>query len=171
MIARGSLQRTRGSAGTGEHLREPAVMDSYAWQSSFNFNPTYWTPRPIAVVLPGSTEEVVAIVKTCNKYGMKYKAMSRAGAHTPDRDRGRHPGRPATHGPILEIDEKNMYAVVEPCAMAGQIRAEAMKLGSQRPHDFGGSRHPRRSPALPRRWGCCWDGVVSGLEPAQGARR
>ena len=34
------------------------------------------TPLPGAVILPGSTEEVQAIVKICNKYDIHFKACS-----------------------------------------------------------------------------------------------
>ena len=34
---------------------------------------SHYMPRPAAVVLPGSTEEVQAIVRLANKYGLKVK--------------------------------------------------------------------------------------------------
>jgi len=110
--------------------REPAVLDTYAWQPFVNENPAKWVTRPVAVVLPVSTEEVQGVVKTCNAHGLKFKAFST--------------GWGAWGGPsednvvqvdlrrmdrILEIDEKNMYAVIEPNVCNGQLQAEAMKLG------------------------------------------
>ena len=82
------------------------------------------------VLLPGSTEEVQAIVRLCNKYKIKYKAASTfwSGQAYPSHDDTiqldmRRMDR------ILEIDEKNMYAVVEPGVIAATLQAEAMKVG------------------------------------------
>ena len=64
--------------------------------------------------MPGSTEEVQAIVRLCNQYKIKYKASSTfwSGQGYPSDDDTiqlymRRMDR------ILEIDEKNMYAVVD----------------------------------------------------------
>ncbi len=145
--------------------QEPAVMDSYAWQSSFNFNPTYWIPRPEAVVLPGSTEDVVAIVKICNKYDVKFKAISSGwGAHAGPGSEGVIQVDLRRMDNIIEIDEKNMYAVVEPCAIGGQIRAEAMKRGLN-VHMISAGAVSSPLASATSAWGCCWDGVVSGWSP------
>ena len=87
-------------------------------------------PRAGAVVLPGSAEEVQAIVKTCNRYKLKCKAHSTGwGLY----------GAPITENAIqldmrrmdriLEIDEKNMFAVIEPYVIGATLQAEAMKVG------------------------------------------
>lgn len=85
---------------------------------------------PEAVLLPGSTEEVQEIVRTCNQHQLMYKAHSTgwgpwglAGMPNVVLLDMRRMNR------ILEIDEKNMYAVVEPYVIAGQLQAEAMKKG------------------------------------------
>jgi glycolate oxidase len=110
--------------------REPAVLDTYAWQPFVNEDPSKWVSRPVAVVLPASTEEVQAVVKACNRYGLKFKAFSTGwGAWAgPSEDNVvqvdlRRMDR------ILEIDEKNMYAVIEPNVCNAQLQAEAMKRG------------------------------------------
>ena len=38
--------------------------------------PIPFSPRPKAVLLPSTTEEVQRIIKLCNKYGMQFKAQS-----------------------------------------------------------------------------------------------
>jgi len=114
---------------------EPATLDAYAFPlysegwlpGPF---PEKYKPRPEAVVLPGSTEEVQAIVRTCNRYRIKYKAFGTGWG--PD-------GYPTTEGVIqldmrrmdriLEIDEKNMFAVVEPYVIGTTLQVEAMKVG------------------------------------------
>ncbi len=95
--------------------QEPAVLDGYAWQPIFNLKSQKWTPRPAAVVLPETTDEVQKIVKLCNKYKVKFKAHSTGWASW---------GSPSEEGElqidlrrmnrIVELDEKNKYALVEP---------------------------------------------------------
>lgn len=109
--------------------REPAVLDGYAYYTLGNFNPP-WEARPGAVVLPGNTEDVQKVVKICNKYKIKFKplatgwekiaAVGYEGAVQIDLKRMNR---------IIEIDEKNMYAIVEPCCTYAQLQAEAMKRG------------------------------------------
>jgi glycolate oxidase len=86
--------------------------------------------RPEAVVLPGSAEEVQKIIRWCNRRGMKSKASSTgygAGSAMPG------PGEifldMRRMNRILELDEKNMYIVVEPYVCFAQIQGEAQKRG------------------------------------------
>ena len=83
-----------------------------------------------AVALPKDTKEVQAIVRLCNKYKTKYKAASTSWLAYAD------PGGPDTikidlrrMNRIIEINEKNMYAVVEPYVVYAQLQAEVMKRG------------------------------------------
>jgi len=110
---------------------EPVILDTYAFQYlAETITGTKFCARPGAVILPGSIEEVQAIVKTCNRHGVKYKALSTgwgvwntvSGAGTIQLDLRRM-------NRILEIDEKNMYAVVEPYVTGAQLQVEAMKKG------------------------------------------
>jgi glycolate oxidase len=114
---------------------DPAVLDSYRYpltHTAIHIGPWYgvFTPRGQAVLLPGNTEEVQAIVKLCNKYEIKFKASSTfwSARGNISYDYGiaidmRRMDR------ILEIDEKNMFAVVEPYVCYAQLQAEAMKVG------------------------------------------
>jgi glycolate oxidase len=118
------------AVGPDNVSREPAILEGYAWQPFLNDDPELWIKRPVAAVLPASTEEVQAIVKACNKHGLKFKALSTGwgAASGPTADNVvqidlRRMNR------ILEIDEKNMYAVVEPYVSGAQLQAETMKLG------------------------------------------
>ena len=114
---------------------DPAVLDSYRTplhQSQNHFGPYFRasTPRGLAVLLPGSTEEVQSIVRLCNKYKIKFKAgstfwssmsnISDDNAITLDMKRMNH---------ILEIDSNNRYAVIEPYVIGAELQAEAMKVG------------------------------------------
>jgi glycolate oxidase len=114
---------------------DPALLDSYIYPldtTSMHVGPFFdvYTPRGEAVLLPGSTEEVQAIVRICNKYKIKFKASSTfwspmgypLGENTIQLDMRRMDR-------ILEIDEKNAFAVIEPYVIGSTLQAEAMKVG------------------------------------------
>jgi hypothetical protein len=114
--------------------QDPGVLETYrciAQQSSAHYGPyvDHITPRPQAVILPGSTEEVQNIVRLCNKYKIEFKAsttfwsaMGFIGSDNAiqlDMRRMKH----------LEIDEKNQMAIIGPHAIGAVVQAEAMKVG------------------------------------------
>ncbi|MDY6793815.1 MAG: FAD-binding oxidoreductase [Actinomycetota bacterium] len=119
------------AVGDENFSTEPAVLDGYAFQSFGNIEEsTPWIHRPAAVVLPSTVEEIQAVIKACARHGLKFKAFSTGwGAH----------GGPGGDGVvqldlrrmnrILDMDEKNMIAVVEPYVICAQVQAEAMKRG------------------------------------------
>ncbi len=89
--------------------------------------PSYHSTEHAAVILPGNTAEVQAIVRLCNKYKLKMRAVCTGwtGIFPPgiiylDLRRMNR---------IIEINEKNMYAVVEPYVITAQLQAELMKRG------------------------------------------
>jgi hypothetical protein len=114
---------------------DPAVLVSYQLPlaiTSIHLGPFYrtYTPRGAAVLLPGSAEEVQKIVKTCNKYKVKYKASSTfwgAMGYPCHDDVVQLDMRRMDR--ILEIDQKNMFAVIEPHVIGVNLQAEAMKVG------------------------------------------
>jgi glycolate oxidase len=86
-------------------------------------------PRFEAITLPKTTEEVQAIVKLCNRAKVQYKASSTGWLYS-------DPGGPncikldlRRMDQIIEINEKSMYAVVEPYVIGAQLQAECMKRG------------------------------------------
>lgn len=94
---------------------DPVIMPSYH-QTDF-----------AAVILPKNTAEVQAIVKLCNKHKLVFRPVSTGwtGMFPPgiiylDLRRMNR---------IIEINEKNMYAVVEPYVISAQLQAELMKRG------------------------------------------
>jgi glycolate oxidase len=110
---------------------EPAILDGYSfvWGNELVYGDKFG-PRHDAVVLPGSTEEVQAIVKLFNKHGIKYKAhASGFVASALGGKKGFVPLDMRRMNRILDIDEKNRYAIVEPCVSMGQLQIEAMKKG------------------------------------------
>ncbi|MDD3717434.1 MAG: FAD-binding oxidoreductase [Actinomycetota bacterium] len=130
MISDEAYRELEAAVGPDNVSREPAVLEGYTWQPFLNDDPALWITRPVAAVLPSSTEEVQEVVRTCNRHGLKFKALST--------------GWGAASGPttedvvqldmrrmdrILDIDERNMIAVVEPYVSGAQLQAETMKLG------------------------------------------
>ncbi len=139
--------------------REPGVLDGYAWQPTINDDPAKWVKRPVAVVLPSSTEEVQEVVRACNKHGLKFKAFSTGwGVYSGCTYDNVVQVDLRRMNRILEIDDKNMYAVVEPYNCGAQLQAEAMKLGLNC-HIIGAG--PACSPlaSATSGWGVGWDGV------------
>jgi glycolate oxidase len=89
--------------------------------------PSYHGIMHQAVLLPENTAQVQAIIKLCNKYKVGYRAVCTGwtGVFAPDmlyldlRRMNR----------IIEINEKHMYAVVEPYVITAQLQAELFKRG------------------------------------------
>lgn len=114
---------------------DPAVLDSYVYSLShtaIHMGPFYdvYTPRGAAVLMPGSVREIQAIVRLCNRHEIKFKASSTfwSAQGYPSEDNTiildmRRMDR------ILELDEKNMFAVVEPGVIGATLQAEAMQVG------------------------------------------
>lgn len=87
-------------------------------------------PSPEAILLPGSTDEVQAIVRICNRYGIGY--IPDVSSLSPNS----YPKRPGTvilhlkrMNRIVEINEEDRYAVIEPGVRHVQLRPELMKRG------------------------------------------
>lgn len=109
---------------------DPHILDSYAAQPFHKVEPGVWVHRPIAVAMPENTEEVVALVRICNRHKLRYKAISTgwgaqggAGFDNVVQVDLRHMDQ------ILEIDVDNRTIVVEPYVTCAQIQAELMPLG------------------------------------------
>lgn len=84
---------------------------------------------PIAVVMPGSAEEVAAVVKACLRHDLNYRAFSTGWMAMGAVSRPNSVGIDLRRMNDLEIDEQNMVATIGPHVTAGQLMAEAMKKG------------------------------------------
>lgn len=89
--------------------------------------PSYFSADLAAVILPGNTREVQAVVKLCNKFKLRFRPICTGwtGSFAPDMillDLRRM-------NQIIEINEKNMFAVVEPYVISAQLQAELFKRG------------------------------------------
>ena len=112
--------------------QEPVIMDTYnqVWGNKFFFDEKH-SIRPAAVLLPENTEQISQAVKVCNKYGILFKAFSSGFEYLSVslvHEKGilldlRRMNR------VIEIDAKNMRAVVEPYVSVYRLQLEAAKHG------------------------------------------
>jgi glycolate oxidase len=159
LISEEAYRALEEAVGPENVSREPALLDGYSWQTHINSDPDIWIPRPEAVVLPASTEEVQAVVRACNEHGLKFKPFSVGwGAFAGPSREGVIQIDLRRMDRIIEIDEKNMYAVVEPYVIGAQLQAEAMKVGLNT-HLIGAG--PGASPlaSATSLLGTGWDGI------------
>ena len=116
--------------------KDPVITQVYAYNWCNELvnirrgnEPSMFVEAPIAVVLPGNTEEVQKVVKLINNVDLKFKAQSTGlgpwnCVSSPDAvvvDLRRM-------DKIRKIDVKNMYAVVEPYVIGSTLQAELIKL-------------------------------------------
>ncbi len=97
--------------------------------------------RPACVVMPGSTEEVQSIVKVANRY--KFPFIPRGSGftfHAFPTQGGTVILDPKRMNRIIELNEKDMYAVIEPYVAFAQIFAEAQRYGLYVPTPLAGSQ-------------------------------
>jgi len=113
---------------------EPVICEAYragpgGYECSLGFE-RIMTKIPGCVIMPRTTEEIQKIVKVCNRYKIPFVPWgtgfwgSRSHPHVPGTlliDPKRMTG--------FEIDEKHLYAVVEPGIIYSQLQEEAMKRG------------------------------------------
>lgn len=143
--------------------QEPAVLDGYAWQPIFNITNEKWRPRPAAVVLPATTEEVSQIVKLCNKHKIKFKPHSTGwAAWGSPSEEGEIQIDLRRMGKIVELDSKNKYAVVEPYACCAQLMAEASKKGLTC-HVIGAGPNTSALASATSAWGYGGTGLSTGF--------
>ena len=119
---------------------DPAIVAGYSWATSNGGMPSMQQllpHRPLAIVLPSSTEEVQAVVKACVRHNIKFRAhstgMGSFNAVTQEHVVGIDLRR---MNKIVEIDARNQMAIIEPYVTAAQLQAETLKVGLT-PHIIG----------------------------------
>jgi glycolate oxidase len=118
---------------TLENVVGPENISDREWVQAAYRHPSPGTSQkpasPEAVILPGSTEEVQAIIKICNRYKIKYVPMTSLFSAA----RGNQSGMVILNlqrmNRIIEINEKDRYAVIEPGVRHVQLKPELMKRG------------------------------------------
>jgi glycolate oxidase len=89
--------------------------------------PSYFGKDFAAVILPKDTKQVQAVVRLCNKYKLRFRPICTGWKGTFPENIILLDLRRMNR--IIEINEKNMYAVVEPYVISAQLQAELMKRG------------------------------------------
>ncbi|HJX03944.1 MAG TPA: FAD-binding oxidoreductase, partial [Dehalococcoidia bacterium] len=83
--------------------------------------------RPVCSIEPETTEEVQAIIKVCNRYKLNFVATSSHGSDPPGTERQNVLFIDLKRMRKLQIDEDNLYAVVEPGVASAALQAEMFK--------------------------------------------
>jgi glycolate oxidase len=131
-LTREAYQALEDTVGSENITQDPAIRDTYnqIWMNKLIFDSKF-SNRPAAIVLPGSTKEVQSIIRVCNRYKIPFKPFSSGfeivstavvSEDTITLDLKRM-------DKILEIDTKNMYAVVEPYVTIHRLQMELAKHG------------------------------------------
>ncbi len=118
---------------------DPAVIEAYS--RDFYAASVLHRQSPEFVVLPGSTADVQQVVRLANRYEFPFSVIGSGllfpviGARKPhwcivDTKRMDR----------IEVDEKNMYAVIEPYATHAQLHAEVMKRGLHAGNTMAGAQ-------------------------------
>jgi glycolate oxidase len=109
----------------------PYILAAYRHQMP---NSPQKPASPEAIILPGSTEEIQAICRICNRYNVRY--IPTISTLTPFAY-ANQPGTVMLHlkrmNRILEINEEDRYAIIEPGVRHGQLKTELMKRGLSYP--------------------------------------
>jgi glycolate oxidase len=133
-LSRDAYRELEDILGPDNISEDLAVLEGYAYLNVFGpMSPKpedRFMPRPEAVVLPGTADEVQAIIKLCRRKGIRTKAFSTGyGPHNSVGGEGVIMLDLRRMNRIIDIDEKNMFIVVEPYVSSAQVHAEAMKRG------------------------------------------
>lgn len=133
MIAADELKRLEDIVGPEWVCADPCQLDTYAYYMNpeiVNSDGSLWLPRPAAVCLPGSAEQIAEIMKLANREGLRVKPISTgwsavsaaSGDRTVVLDLKRLDR-------IIDIDEKNRIAVLEPYVKAINLQTILMRRG------------------------------------------
>ncbi|MEM2320184.1 MAG: FAD-binding oxidoreductase [Candidatus Bathyarchaeia archaeon] len=105
---------------------DPAILAAYYQEAGL-----FPAQSPALVVMPKTTEEVAAVVRLCNRYKVKYSCFVTMSPMCLE------PGMVLFDlkrmNRIIEINEKDMYAIVEPGVTRAALAVECFKKGLQYP--------------------------------------
>jgi len=116
---------------------DPAIREadrpSTAFRSSDPNRPKDNKPppltRPLCSIQPETTEEVRGIVKICNRYKLNFVASSTYNSNPPGMRSNDIVYIDLKRMRKLEIDENNLYAIVEPGVASASLQGELFKKG------------------------------------------
>jgi glycolate oxidase len=164
-LSKDASEALRNILGPENMAEDPGIIDGYHNYTTGQVLGVGTVIAPPAVVLPGSTDEVAAIMRVLDRHNLKccpittnYGAPPLWGGITTKNmiymDLRRM-------NRILEVDEKNMYVVVEPYVTAAQLNGELHKIGLTN-HCTGPG--PTISPlaTTTQGWGMGFDSIFMG---------
>jgi len=131
-LSASALRGLQGIVGERNVSADRAILSTYYWNGGVGAmpGPKQGDNWPVAVIKPGSTEEVAAIVKLCVAQGLQFRALSTGNGATFLSQGSRVVVVDLVRmNRIVKIDRLNQMAVIEPYATAGRLQAEAMKQG------------------------------------------
>lgn len=111
---------------------DPSTLAIYSWNTGIGIipgNDKFHHAWPIAVVEPGSTEEVAAIVRCCVEWGIPFKAHSTGYGSMSNVLTDKSITIDLRRMDFIEIDEENRMAIIGPYTTANRLQAEAFKRG------------------------------------------
>lgn len=113
--------------------RDRGMMASYAWNTGATGKVTgrskYAKNWPLAVVLPGDSNQVAAVIKCCLRHGIGFKAHSTGYGTMSQVADDKTVCMDLRRLDHLEIDAKNRMAIIGPYVTAAQLQVEAFKHG------------------------------------------
>lgn len=125
------IRQLQEAVGEENITTDPGVLQVYSYMNSLMSAATgQWCKSPVGVALPGSREDVIALIKICRENGIKVKPQTTAWLYTSlacsDNvlilDLRRMNG-------LLEINKDDGYVVLEPYCTSGEQQVEMMKKG------------------------------------------
>jgi len=137
MLSENSLDDLRAIVGDEHLMTSPEALVCYSYDGTFHES------LPDAVIHPGSTEEVAAILKLCNRERIPVIPRGMASglaAGTVPLDGGLVLNLVRLNR-ILEIDMDNMMATAQAGVITADFQAEVEKLGLFYPPDPSSIRH------------------------------
>jgi len=142
---------------------DPCMMDTYSFYMNpeiLNRDGSLWLPRPAAVVMPASTDEVAALVRAANRLKLMVKPISTGWSAAAAASRDRVVVLDLKRmDKIIDIDVKNQVAVVEPYVKAIILQTILWTQGlNLHVVSCGGNHSPLAS--VTSAWGTGLDGPV-----------
>jgi glycolate oxidase len=143
-IPREALKALESIIGSRYVSEDPVIMEAYCG-GRMGHGKDYGVDRimnklPACVVMPRSTEEVQAVVKVANRYRIPFVPASTYWVTHCAAKKKDQMIIDLKRMNTLEIDEKNMYAVVESGVIYSQLQEEAMKRGLYMTTPGGGAQ-------------------------------
>jgi hypothetical protein len=127
-IPKDAYQILESIVGAGYVTDDPVIGETYMRGGFLIDTPLEKVAtRPGCVILPKSTSEVQEIIKLCNRYKLPFVPASSFWSQNCAAKDTNFVLFDLKRMNQLEIDEQNMYAVVEPGVIYSQLQAEAMK--------------------------------------------